>query len=169
MSRRVVILDTSLLCCWLRVPGREDAGSGAASWNFERVDGEIKKEISGGSTIVLPWATIIETGNHISQAPTRRYETAVLFAEKLKGAARSETPWTAFLDQTDLMGAEQLLLLAEEWPPLARAKISLADVTIKSIASYYAAAGFEVRILTSDEMLRAYEPTRPTKRPRRAL
>ena len=30
MSKRVLILDTSVLCCWLQVPGKDEAGPVAA-------------------------------------------------------------------------------------------------------------------------------------------
>jgi hypothetical protein len=62
-----------------------------------------------------------------------------------------------------------MLELANDWPKLADAKISLGDATIKHVADYYAQAGFSVKILTSDERLRAYEPSIPEKKPRRLL
>jgi hypothetical protein len=37
--RKVLLIDTSLLCVWLKVPGRETAGNN--EWNFERVEQKI--------------------------------------------------------------------------------------------------------------------------------
>ena len=33
MSKRVLILDTSVLCCWLQVPGKEEAGPVNDRWD----------------------------------------------------------------------------------------------------------------------------------------
>jgi hypothetical protein len=169
MSRRVAIFDTSLFCCWLEVPGRETAGSGTDLWNTERVAFLVESELDKGSMIVLPLATIIETGNHISQAPRLRFETANRLSEQLRKAAQSESPWAAFTEQSILWEPDQLTLLADQWPALAARKISIADATIKHVADYYARAGYAVRILTADTALRHYEPPAPTKKPRRRL
>jgi hypothetical protein len=169
MSGNIAVFDTSLLCCWLRIPGRERAGSGANSWDWKRVDELVKEELDKGSTIVLPLATIIETGNYISQSPNERFKYATEFSKHLKSAVQSELPWAAFTEQSILWSPERLLSLAEEWPRLADAKMSIGDATIKHIADYYAEAGFNVRILTSDEALLAYEPRIPKQKPRRRM
>jgi hypothetical protein len=39
------------------------------------------KEIDEGTILVLPLATIIETGNHIAQSPNLRYEKAQELAQ----------------------------------------------------------------------------------------
>ena len=67
-GRRVLILDTSILCCWLQVPGKDSFGSGDNHWNHERVSQVIDAEQSKNSLFVLPVASIIETGNHIAQS-----------------------------------------------------------------------------------------------------
>jgi hypothetical protein len=169
MRRSIAIFDTSLLCCWLNIPGREQAGSERDFWDSERVNLLLEDELQKGSMIVLPLATIIETGNHISQAPRERFEYATAFSIHIKRAALSTSPWAAFTDQSVLWTPEHMLLLAKDWPALAASKMSLGDATIKYVADYYSEAGFDVRILTSDEALRAYEPKRPKAKPRRLL
>jgi hypothetical protein len=62
--RKVLLIDTSLLCVWLKVPGKETAGNN--NWNFELVEQKIQTEINQGTILVLPLATVIETGNHIA-------------------------------------------------------------------------------------------------------
>ncbi|HEY9895136.1 MAG TPA: hypothetical protein V6D34_06960, partial [Candidatus Sericytochromatia bacterium] len=79
--QRVLIIDTSILCVWLQVPGKTMCGSDAEQWDKKRVGQELEKEIQAGTTLVLPLATIIETGNHISQAVSQRYETAQALAK----------------------------------------------------------------------------------------
>ncbi len=168
MKRRVAVMDTSFFCCWLKVPGRETAGSGSNVWSFQRVHEEIEEERRLGATIVLPLATILETGNQIAQASERRFELASALCNHLKDAMASRPPWVAFREQSSFWSDEQLLQLLEDWPALARAKFSFGDATIKHVADYYAEAGFHVRILTADATLRAYEPAQAMPLPRRS-
>lgn len=165
MSRRVLIIDTSVLCCLLKVPGKDTAGSEEDRWDHPRVLNLI--EIEQGSIFVLPLASIIETGNHIAQSPNRRRELALELASYIVQAARADSPWAAFTEQADLWGADQLLALARSWPELASAGTSLGDATIKDVAEYYARAGFDVEIVTGDAGLKAYQPSAPRRIPRR--
>lgn len=164
---KVVVMDTSILCCWLEVPGKETCGPLDDQWNNERVEKVIQGEIKDNATFVLPLATIIETGNHIAQANRKRFETAKKFAEILKLTAENKTPWAAFTDQSTLWDVEGLKTLAAEWPLLAAQGLAIGDSTIKSVANYYAATGKPVDILTGDQLLRSYTPPKPTLIPRR--
>lgn len=167
MSRRVLIIDTSVLCCWLRVPGKSEAGPVNDRWNFQRIDKLLSAEIEKKSTLVLPLATLIETGNHISQAGSERYECASALAKHLREAANAMSPWAAFTEQTELWNASSLNSLADSWPQLAAQKLSIGDTTIKDVADFYAKAGFSVEILTGDRGLKAHEPAQPVMIPRR--
>jgi hypothetical protein len=80
---KVLIMDTSMLCCWLQVPGKETCGTTKDKWNFHRVNAKIQEELAAHTTLVLPLAAIIETGNHIAQANGDRYS----LAKKLGGVA----------------------------------------------------------------------------------
>lgn len=167
MSKRVLILDTSVLCCWLRVPGKEEAGPAHDRWDHARINTLLELERAQNSTFVLPMATLIETGNHIAQAPSHRYERAISLAGYLREAADAQSPWAAFTDQSPLWQTENLRNLADSWPPLAAGGTSIGDATIKDVAEYYAKAGYFVEILTGDGGLKAYEPTQPVIVPRR--
>lgn len=167
MSRQVLILDTSVLCCWLKVPGKDEAGTVDDRWTFERVDSEIRQAKAEGAILVLPLATLIETGNHIAQAGQRRFETAQALAACMQDAANANTPWAAFTDQSALWEPANLVRLAREWPRLADGRLSIGDATIKDVAEYYARSGCEVVILTGDAGLRAYQPAQPLPIPRR--
>lgn len=167
MSKRVLILDTSVLCCWLQVPGREEAGPVNNRWNHERIRVLLEQEREKNSTFVLPIATLIETGNHIAQASSHRFERATSLAEHLREAANAKSPWAAFTDQSPLWQAENLRTLADSWPKLATGGTSIGDATIKDVAEYYAKAGYSVEILTGDTGLKAYEPALPAAIPRR--
>lgn len=81
--RKVVIIDTSILCVYLQVPNYTTCGPDSDRWDFTRVDAKIQEEIKNESTLVLPLATIIETGNHISQSPGDRFKLAQKLGEIL--------------------------------------------------------------------------------------
>lgn len=167
MSKRVLILDTSVLCCWLQVPGKEEAGPVNDRWNHDRINVLLEQERIKESTFVLPIATLIETGNHIAQAPSHRFQCASSLAGYLREAADAQSPWAAFTDQSRLWQSDNLRALAATWPKLANGGTSIGDHTIKDVAEYYAKAGYFVEILTGDAGLKAYEPARPVAIPRR--
>jgi len=73
---RVVVFDTSVLCVWLNVAGKETCGTADDRWDRGRVDTLIADETMNKSIFVLPLATIVETGNHIAHARDRRHDTA---------------------------------------------------------------------------------------------
>ncbi|MGL4375199.1 MAG: hypothetical protein ACRCT1_02075, partial [Microcoleaceae cyanobacterium] len=84
--RKVLIIDTSILCVWLQVPGKETCGSDKNQWNKERLEPILADEEKKKTIFVLPLATIVETGNHIAQAKSKRYEIAQKLAEIITAA-----------------------------------------------------------------------------------
>ena len=167
MPRRVLIFDTSILCSLLRIPGKDTAGPNHDRWTHDRIQKLVVAETESGSTFVLPLASIIETGNHASQASGDRYKLATDLARLIADAADANSPWAAFADQADLWSREQSRKLAASWPKLATSGLSIGDATIKDVAEYYARAGFAVEILTGDQGLKAYQPAAPALVPRR--
>lgn len=169
-SNKIFIFDTSVLCCWLQVPGKDTCGPDDQAWDHAKIDSLVSQETKNGATFILPVASIIETGNHIAFTQGDRYTLANSLAEKMKESASEKTPWAAFSDQSDLWSSEKLLKLAEEWPKLAVEGLGIGDITIKDVAEFYASTGaYEVVILTGDKGLKAYEPAGPTIVPRRRL
>ena len=167
MSRCVLIMDTSVLCCWFQVPDKDIAGPSDDRWDHNRIDARIQQAMRDGSTLVLPLATLIETGNHIAQAKSLRFECGQKLAQCLRDAANAQTPWAAFTDQSALWQSPNLVRLADEWPALAKSKLSIGDATIKDVAEYYARTGWSVEILTGDRGLKSYQPLQPAVVPRR--
>ena len=165
--RKVLILDTSILCVWLGVPGMADCGPDGDKWDRQRVADKIAAEEQDATTFVLPLASIIETGNHIAQSVHSRRERGESLADLMRKSANQETPWAAFSEQSVLWSPEKLVALADNWPALAAQKLSLGDATIKDVAEYYAQIGYRVEILTGDTGLKAYEPAPPAEIPRR--
>ena len=164
---KILIFDTSVLCCWLAVPGKNTCGPDDDYWDKQRIDTLIEDEQQAYSVFVLPIATIIETGNHITQINGPCYSYAKDLADKLRDTANEQSPWAAFTDQAVFWTAERMALLADEWPEFAKQGLSIADTTIKTIAEYYAQSGIDVEILTGDQGLQAYQPVTSPIIPRR--
>jgi hypothetical protein len=167
--RKVVIIDTSILCIFLDVPKMETAGAKSDHWDKERVTIKINEEIANGSTLVLPLATIIETGNHIAQAIHNVYDLAESLADLMIKSADSQSPWAAFSVQESLWSTENIKKLAYEWPSNVVQKHSIGDATIVHVAQMYVDMGMLVEILTGDQGLKSFEPIPPLNIPRRRM
>jgi len=57
------------------------------------VNEKIEAEIKDRSTLVLPLATLIETGNHIAQASHSRREWGKNLGELMRLSADERIPW----------------------------------------------------------------------------
>ena len=159
MANKILIIDTSILCVWLEVYGKETCGSGANMWTKALVEKLIDREKDEGAIFVLPLAVIIETGNHITNANQRRHQTAKKLADLMCLAADEQSPWAAFTEQSILWNADSLKQLAQEWSDNAAQKISMGDITIKKVADFYGSMEkYHVEILTGDNGLKAFEP-----------
>jgi len=178
-KKKVWIIDTSVLLVWLDVPGKNTGEIDGETWDKAYVEKLIEQ--AENTTLVLPLATLIETGNHIAQIRkphdgSQGYPLAKKLADILIEAIDEKSPWAAFTEQYNLWEGETLKKLATEWPPLAaqadaekdKGGLSMGDVTIKWVAEYYAEMGYHVETLTGDKGLKSYEPVSKTqKRPRR--
>lgn len=165
--RNVLIMDTSILCVWLKIPGKETCGSTMDKWDYSRVDSKIKDESEKGTLFVLPLATIIETGNHITQSKGDRYSLINSFSDLIISTIEEKKPWAAFTVQTNMWSGEGLRSLLERWKQHAISGQSIGDASIVDVAEYYAQLGNHVEILTGDEGLKSYEPRIATRIPRR--
>lgn len=164
---RVAIIDTSLLCCWVDVPGRATAGSPPDRWDRNRTEAEIRDHVDDGFELILPITTLIEAGNHIAHSSGDRYVVASRFTDIIEKSTNGERPWTPFLDNFVILNSESLNKIVSEWPEAAARNLSLGDFLITLVADYYAKSGFLVRILSSDAQLRSYVPMTPVSVPRR--
>ena len=156
--RKVLILDTSILCVWLKVPGKETCGSGANTITYDTVHTKIEEEVSKGTTFILPIAAIIETGNHIAQSNGDRFAIASSLVDIINKTAEGTSPWAAFTVQSELWKPNALKDLAIRWNRTVVAGQSLGDASIVDVANYYYKAGYDVEIYTGDEGLKSYEP-----------
>lgn len=160
MKKKVLIVDTCLACVWLKVPGMETAGSDSDRWDFERVDAKLNEEINKGTLLVLPIASIIETGNHITQIKeVDRNPYIQDLGNKIKASIDGSAPWTAYSYQNKLWEGSHLKEVVDRWISMnaGDAKHSLGDVSILDVATAYRNIGLEVEILTADNLLKSYE------------
>lgn len=86
-SIRAVFVDTSVLCCLLRVPKYDDG--------HDAVTAEFRDHRDRGIEMLLPVTTVVETGNHIAHSTGDRYRTAQRFVEMLTAVASGTAPWIA--------------------------------------------------------------------------
>lgn len=83
----VEFIDTSVLVEVLNIPGRNS--------NHRLVLKQLKQKLAEGVQLVLPVATIIETGNHITHINegSARRKCAQAFANLLELCAANQAPW----------------------------------------------------------------------------
>jgi hypothetical protein len=83
----VVFIDTSVLCNFLRIPGK-------AQYE-EVVHKDYERRRNDGNMFVLPMASIIETGNHIEQLSNgeQRRRCADDLTKILRLVATDTSPW----------------------------------------------------------------------------
>lgn len=160
-------MDTSVLCVWLKVPGKETCGPSRALITYDMVSEKIKEEKAHNTTFILPLATIIETGNHIAHSPGDRRTLGDEFAHIMIDSADETSPWAAFTEQSNLWNPEHLKKLAEKWRETVVCGQALGDASIVEVVNYYTDLGYEVEIFTGDEGLKAFEPTVEVPRRRR--
>lgn len=113
MNKKVLIIDTSILCVWLKVPGKDSCGSGKNTITFKDVNEKIEQEKQRGTTFVLPIASIIETGNHIAHSSGDRWMLGNSFADMISEMADAKSPWAAFTAQNALWQPDKMKELAE--------------------------------------------------------
>lgn len=160
MNKKVLIIDTCLACVWMKVPEMEIVGADDDRWDFNRVNTKIEDEVAEGALLVLPLASIIETGNHITQIKSKnRMQFVHEFAEKIQRSIEGDSPWAAYCKQKTLWEDEHLKDMIARWKSMneTAGKHSLGDVSILDAATAYRTAGFEVEILTADKLLKSYE------------
>ena len=116
----ICLVDTSIFCEILDVP---DVAANAISTTKE-----LRKRVDDGERMMLPMATIFETGNHIGQNGDgrQRRATAQRFAQQVAAAIRGESPFTA----TRFVERDEVLDWLETFPEWANGGSGLGDLSI---------------------------------------
>ena len=154
----VRFVDTSVLCDLIDVPGKNQ--------RRDEVRAELESLIGSGVQLVLPIATIIETGNHIGQLGdgVARRTCAQRFVGLLRLTAEGKVPWVLhavawdgallhmLCDGTDATGP--FLELA------AAGLLGTGDLSILVECDMYAkrTAHVKVAVWTHDARLAAFNP-----------
>jgi hypothetical protein len=118
------LVDTSIFCEVVPVPGRTQ--------QREEVLDVLEDHIRNGVTLLLPIATILETGNHIAHISdgSQRRATAQRFVELVQqalGNVEGPAPWTV---PEPLLTPEDMQRYLNEFPDCAMQGIGLGDLSI---------------------------------------
>ena len=146
----VHFIDTSVFLNIINVPGR----------NQQRE--EVMKELKGLleqkdiNTLILPFATIIETGNHIAHCGdgNQRRRAAGKFSECIEKTINNKAPWQYYGDQ---LTPEDLKEICKEFPEFAMQGEGFGDLSIIRAYKKYKAetpAIHKIRIWSVDWHLR---------------
>jgi len=114
-------IDTSIMLNLLQVPSRCNKA--------QEVLNDFKRAIEDGDNLILPLATIVETGNHIAHINDGniRRKIAEKFAVFIRASLDNEAPW--FYDSCEL-SKEDLLYIADNFSQKAMEKVGLGDISI---------------------------------------
>ena len=116
----IVIVDTSVFLNVLDVPGFNQ--------EYAAVEEEFRSFVKNGADFELPAATVLETGNHITQlsdgGDRRRF--ANIFCGQVRRALGAESPWTLTL----LPDRQELSVWLNGFPDAAMTDLSLGDFSI---------------------------------------
>lgn len=153
MPELIAVVDTGVMCCWLEVPGKSTAGSGAGAWNKARADKEINAVVKAKGTLILPLSVVVEVANHIAQSNVSRRTRAIDLFNKVLATLDDTRPWRKFEETKRLWVRDWYIKAAEEWPEYANSGIGLADYSLIGIAHYFFELGSEVKVLTTDALL----------------
>ncbi len=117
----IALVDTSVFCNYLKVPGRDQ--------DAEAIIEKYEFYVSEKVNLLLPIATILETGNHIAHIPNgqARRQTAIHFTNEVQKALDSKFPWAV---PQPLLEPETLRQYLADFPDRAMRGISLGDLSI---------------------------------------
>lgn len=120
MSSAICLVDTSVFCEILRLPGM-CGDSTAQQQQFE-------KKLKAGETFLLPLTTILETGNHIAQRGTgdQRRAAAERFVRVVSDALQGHSPFTP-TPSSELSTVARWL---DDFPDSAMRGMGLGDLSI---------------------------------------
>lgn len=116
----VAIVDTSILCNILDIPKKNQ--------DRQEVMEELGKLLENGTNLLLPMATVYETGNHIAQIGNgnQQRQFAEKFVEEVKKAISGDAPWTVMQVPT----LEEVSEWLNEFPDSAMRGAGIADLSM---------------------------------------
>lgn len=153
----VHFIDTSVLTEILQVPNKYSQS------RHEMIMKELNSMIMGKDTLILPFATIIETGNHIAQNGDGRQkrECAQRFVECITKTVEGQAPWSYYGEQ---MTKEDLRAMCGQFCDYAMRGEGFGDLSIIRAYQRYkdqTPAISRIRIWSLDKHLQAYDEVMP--------
>lgn len=117
----ITFVDTCVLDELLAVPG--------FSQQSEKVREEFNRRIQAGERIVIPFAAMIELGNHIAgvKHDENRIRCADRFCEFLEMSLSNTEPWFLYMDG---IGEETIKFVCQNFRELAETRIGIGDMEI---------------------------------------
>lgn len=147
----VKFIDTSVMLNLLEVPNMcKDA---------EEVKEQWRQNLDAKDVLIMPTATIIETGNHIAHIANgnRRREIAGKFGEFLRKTAEGEAPWQLYSAKNL---KDELLYLSDNIEEFATREIGIGDISIIYAYNHYieeTPAIGSIMIWSTDTHLQSYQ------------
>lgn len=149
----IALVDTSVFCEIVPVPGRSQHRDAT----LDKFEALIREEV----TLLLPIATILETGNHIAHIDdghVRRNtaERFIALVQPALGNVARAAPWTV---PDPLLDPEDLQRYLDEFPDCAMRGLGLGDLSILKEFDRQCALHQTRRIFiwSLDEHLAAYD------------
>jgi hypothetical protein len=147
--RAVALVDTSILCELLEVPGK--------CQSVATIKTAMTEKVAGGEALLLPMTAVLETGNHIGQIDSggARREYAKKLAKTVIDALDGASPFApmSFWDR------DRLRIWLAEFPDRAAEGMGLGDLAI--VKDWERAcqlhAGRRVYVWTLDPHLSSYD------------
>jgi len=141
------IVDTSVFLNVLNVPGRNQ--------QRDEVLQHFKKRVEGKDSFLLPFASIVETGNHVAHLDgNNRFRFAQLFRDEVQKTIEGSSPWKPM----DFPEKPHVLSWLTDFPQNAAKGIGFADHSIikqwerqRDLSPQYS-----VRIWSLDSHLQGY-------------
>ena len=151
---KVHFIDTSVLAVVLDLPGFCDS-----SEIKKKISEELKHIINEkNECLILPFATIIETGNHIAHCNDGRIRRSLAekFSEVIEKTINNEMPWQYYGQQ---LTSEDLHIICKDFPDKAMCGVGFGDMSIIRAYERYkdeTPAVSEIRIWSLDEHFASY-------------
>ncbi len=122
MSKKICLIDTSILTLIFRVPNY------GSEKDFDNATNIFEAKKENKETIYLPMATLIETGNHIGQISDGdlRRERATLFMSLIKQGLDKNEPFAMLT----FLKEDQLKEWIDSFPDYASAQVGFGDLSI---------------------------------------
>lgn len=116
----VCIMDTTVFCELLAVPGKSNA--------VDAHQKQMREKVTAREVLLLPMTTILETGNHIGQVADggRRRQVAERFVAMVEAAVCGAAPF----ETTPLFDDKVILGLLKEFPNWVGRQSGFGDLTI---------------------------------------